>query len=91
MTLPRVLEPGTTYLVTRRCLERRFRLRPEQAVNDLLYYADVLPRLATRLTREEIVALTPRDWVAARVRARAAPGSEVPNSGAQTPPRPDTG
>jgi len=38
MTLPRVLKPGTTYLVTRRCLERRFRLRPEQAVNDLLDY-----------------------------------------------------
>lgn len=38
MALPRMLTPGATYLVTRRCLERRFRLRPEQAVNDLLDY-----------------------------------------------------
>ncbi len=33
-----MLTPGATYLVTRRCLERRFRLRPEQAVTDLLDY-----------------------------------------------------
>jgi putative transposase len=38
MALPRMLTPGATYLVTRRCLERRFRLRPEQAVNDLFDY-----------------------------------------------------
>lgn len=36
--LPRMLKPGSTYLVTRRCLERRFRLRPERAVTDLLDY-----------------------------------------------------
>lgn len=63
----------------------------ELGADPLQYYADVLPRLATRLTREEIVALTPRDWVAARARARAAPGSEVPPSGAPPPPRTDTG
>lgn len=33
-----MLKPGSTYLVTRRCLERRFRLRPEKAVTDLLDY-----------------------------------------------------
>ena len=38
MALARMLKPGATYLVTRRCIERRFRLRPEQAVTDLLDY-----------------------------------------------------
>ena len=54
MTLPRVLKPGTTYLVTRRCLERRFRLRPEQAVNDLL---DYLVGYAALQSGVEVVAM----------------------------------
>jgi len=33
MTAPRRLLPGTTYLVTRRCLDRQFLLRPSAAVN----------------------------------------------------------
>ncbi len=54
MTLPRLLKPDTTYLVTRRCLERRFRLRPEQAVNDLL---DYLIGYAALQSGVEIVAM----------------------------------
>ena len=35
MTAPRRLLPGTTYLVTRRCLERQFLLRPSKVVNQI--------------------------------------------------------
>lgn len=38
MTLPRQVLPGTTYLVTRRCLERRFFLRPSPRTNATLGY-----------------------------------------------------
>jgi REP element-mobilizing transposase RayT len=35
MTAPRRLLAGTTYLVTRRCLDRQFLLRPSKAVNQI--------------------------------------------------------
>ena len=38
MTLPRRVLPNTTYLVTRRCLGRRFLLRPDAALNHLFLY-----------------------------------------------------
>lgn len=38
MTPPRYVVPGATYLVTRRCAERRFFLRPSKPLNDLLLY-----------------------------------------------------
>lgn len=38
MTLPRRVLPKTTYLVTRRCLGRRFLLRPDPALNHLFLY-----------------------------------------------------
>lgn len=38
MTLPRRVLPETTYLVTRRCLGRRFLLRPDPALNHLFLY-----------------------------------------------------
>jgi putative transposase len=38
MTAPRQVLPGTTYLVTRRCSERRFFLRPSRRVNDIFRY-----------------------------------------------------
>jgi REP element-mobilizing transposase RayT len=38
MTVPRQVLPGATYLVTRRCSERRFFLRPSQIVNDTFLY-----------------------------------------------------
>ncbi len=37
-TRPRRIIPGTTWLVTRRCSERRFFLRPSSAVNDILLF-----------------------------------------------------
>lgn len=38
-TPPRRVLPGTTVLVTRRCSERRFFLRPSRATNELVLYA----------------------------------------------------
>ena len=38
MSLPRRVLPGTTYLVTRRCIGRRFLLRPDRTVNNLFVY-----------------------------------------------------
>ena len=38
MTAPRQILPGTTYLVTRRCADRRFMLRPSALVNAVLEY-----------------------------------------------------
>jgi REP element-mobilizing transposase RayT len=38
MTAPRQVLPGTTYLVTRRCLHRRFLLRPSRLINDTVGY-----------------------------------------------------
>src|SRR5512133_64478 len=38
MTPPRRVLPGTTYLVTRRCSERRFFLKPSRLTNDIFLY-----------------------------------------------------
>ena len=38
MTPPRRVLPGTTYLVTRRCSERRFFLKPSRVTNDIFLY-----------------------------------------------------
>ena len=39
MSLPRCVLAGTTYLVTRRCIGRRFLLRPDRALNELFVYS----------------------------------------------------
>jgi putative transposase len=38
MTAPRQILPGTTYLVTRRCAQRQFLLKPSAAVNEVFLY-----------------------------------------------------
>ncbi len=38
MTAPRCILPGRTYLLTRRCSERRFFLRPSKKLNELFLY-----------------------------------------------------
>jgi REP element-mobilizing transposase RayT len=38
MTAPRQILPGTTYLVTRRCAERRFFLKPSETTNRVFLY-----------------------------------------------------
>ena len=35
---PRLIIPGATYLITRRCIERRFLLRPSQQTNQIIEY-----------------------------------------------------
>ena len=39
MTAARRVDLGTTYLITRRCLDRRFYLRPGPEVNQIFEYA----------------------------------------------------
>ncbi len=38
MTVPRQILPGTTYLVTRRCAQRQFLLRPSRETNEIFAY-----------------------------------------------------
>jgi putative transposase len=38
MSLPRLVLPGRTYLVTRRCTQRQFLLRPDKATNNAFVY-----------------------------------------------------
>jgi len=38
MSAPRLVLPGTTYLITRRCTQRQFLLRPSEKTNQLLHY-----------------------------------------------------
>src|SRR6188474_1727585 len=38
MSLPRAVVPGRTYLITRRCSERRFFLRPDHETNNAFIY-----------------------------------------------------
>ena len=42
MTAPREILPGTTYLVTRRCTQRQFLLRPSRATNQVFTYCLVV-------------------------------------------------
>jgi REP element-mobilizing transposase RayT len=42
MTLPRQVVPGRDYMITRRCSERRFFLRPDDETNDAFIYCLVL-------------------------------------------------
>src|SRR6185295_18352497 len=38
MSLPRAVVPGRTYMITRRCSERRFFLRPDRETNNAFIY-----------------------------------------------------
>jgi putative transposase len=38
MSLPRAVVPGRTYMITRRCSERRFFLRPDRETNNAIIY-----------------------------------------------------
>ena len=42
MTLPRQVVPGRDYMITRRCSERRFFLRPDENTNNAFIYCLVL-------------------------------------------------
>jgi REP element-mobilizing transposase RayT len=47
MSLPRRVVPGTTYLVTRRCYQRTFRLRPSPLTNQVFLYSLALAAAKT--------------------------------------------
>jgi putative transposase len=38
MPLPREVLPGRTYMITRRCTQRQFLLRPDSATNNAFMY-----------------------------------------------------
>jgi hypothetical protein len=42
VTIPRQVVPGRDYMVTRRCSERRFSLRPDEDTNNAFVYCLVL-------------------------------------------------
>lgn len=50
MTLPRPIHPGTTYLVSRRCVQRQFLLRPNDEVNRIIEFC-----LAYEIARHGLV------------------------------------
>src|SRR5512142_2142414 len=54
MSLPRAVIPGRRYLVTRRCSERRFLLRPDRETNNAFVYCMAL---AARKSRVSIVCV----------------------------------
>jgi REP-associated tyrosine transposase len=53
VTAPRQILPGVTYLITRRCSERRFFLRPSEATNAIFLY---VLAAAARVHRVEVHA-----------------------------------
>ena len=54
MTLPRQVLPGQFYLITRRCTQRQFLLRPDPETNNAFTYC-----LAEAAERYEISVLLP--------------------------------
>jgi hypothetical protein len=54
MTLPREIVPGRFYMVTRRCTQRQFLLRPDPETNNAFIYC-----LAVAAQRCEIDVLLP--------------------------------
>lgn len=51
VTVPRQILPGRTYLITRRCLQRQFLLRPDEKTNQIFLYclAEALLRYGIEL------------------------------------------
>jgi putative transposase len=55
MSLPRQVIPGADYMITRRCSERRFILRPDAATNNAFIYC--LALAARRAKREVLLVV----------------------------------
>jgi len=58
MSMPRPVHPGTTYLFTRRCAERRFFLRPSAVVAQVLIYCLALAARRHGVLVHAVVALS---------------------------------
>jgi len=54
MSLPRAIIPGRRYLITRRCSERRFFMRPDRETNNAFVYCMAL---AARKSRVSVVCV----------------------------------
>ena len=80
MTWPRRVVPGTTYLLTRRCTQRRFMLAPRGIVPKLFGYCVALAAERHGIEVHAITVMS-NHWHA----ARTTPGSGEPR------PRPQTG
>jgi REP element-mobilizing transposase RayT len=58
MTLPRQVVPGRDYMVTRRCSERRFFLRPDTDTNNAFIYCLVLAAMRAKVDVTFAVAMS---------------------------------
>jgi hypothetical protein len=58
MSLPRQILPGSTYLVTRRCTQRQFLLRPSKLTNQIILYCLALAVARTGILLHAFVALS---------------------------------
>lgn len=58
MSLPRPILPGKTYLITRRCTQRQFLLRPSSVTNQVLRYCLALAQRATGVELHAVVAMS---------------------------------
>jgi transposase InsO family protein len=57
MSLPRQVLPGEYYMITRRCSERRFLLRPDRATNNAYLYCLIEAALRFRSQAEARMAV----------------------------------
>jgi putative transposase len=58
MTMPRQIIPGACYMVTRRCSERRFFLRPDAFTNNAFIYCLGVAALRTKIDLLFVVAMS---------------------------------
>ena len=58
MTMPRQVLPGTTYLFTRRCIDRRFLLRPDSVVCAIMGYVLALAAAKHRIQIHAICVMS---------------------------------
>jgi len=58
MTLPRQVVPGRDYMITRRCSERRFFLRPDDDTNNAFTYCLALAAKRAKVEVTFSVALS---------------------------------
>ena len=58
MTLPRQVVPGRDYMITRRCSERRFFLRPDEETNNAFVYCLALAAIRAKVQVTFSVALS---------------------------------
>lgn len=58
MTAPRRVLPGHTYLITRRCTQRQFLLRPSKQVNEIIRYVAAYAALRSGVRLHAVCALS---------------------------------